>query len=163
TKGHGHIESSAGPRSGVNDQLPANRLQPFPHADQSQPLGPRGTDIEPDSVVTDCHCEALVPLHQLNGNLSGGAVLDGVLKRLLDNTVHAERQLLRQGDRHVVEANCHLDVWMRNLSQKTVEPSDEADEPELGRMQTMRQVVHALGNSVRALEGYAGEFARVPA
>ena len=46
----------------------------------------------------------------------------------------------------------------RQLVLERLERGDQADQPQLGRMQTVREVVDALGETVRAVHGFGREL-----
>jgi hypothetical protein len=84
-------------------------------------------------------------------------VLDGVLKRFLDDPVEAQREIVRKRRRQVLVRDCDGNARLRELALQAVQRGHQANEPQLGGMQAERQVAHAPGNALDSAQRVAGQ------
>ena len=73
----------------------ADRVEALVHADEAETSPELRAHVEPCAVVDDAHREAGLTALQMDENLARAAMLERVLKRLLHDAIHAERDVLR--------------------------------------------------------------------
>ena len=122
-----------------------------------RPVPNRSSHVEPRPVVEYGHGEVGVATLQMDENLARAAMLERVLKRLLHDAIHAERHILRHVRRHVLVRDRDGHTRARELVLKAGERRRQPDQAQLRRVQTVRQIVHALGEGVRAAKRGAGK------
>ena len=77
----------------MNLQSASNRFHPFSHADQAKSRSRHGFDVKSFSVVSNRECHAGRPARQVDRDVAGLAVLDGVPQSLLRDPEQAQRNL----------------------------------------------------------------------
>ena len=97
---------------------------------------------------------------QVDRHLVRLAVLESVVHPFLNNPKQAQGQIVRQRrrDRFVRESNIHL--ASRQLVAKRVESGNQTKQAQPGGMQTVRQILHALGNAPHARHRFVGLASR---
>ena len=97
------------------------------------------------------------PPLKVHDDFPRAAVPQGVLQRLLHDTVQAQRDVMRQRVRHVLVSDRDRHVGPGELLLKAGKCRGEAEQPELDRVEAVRQVVDALGQPVSAAQGRAAK------
>src|SRR5690242_12066643 len=88
------IQTCAAPRPRPNIQRASERIEPFDHADETEPFPPRGPDLEADAVVRYRHRKSVVASAQMHRRLTRATVLDRVLQGFLRDPVETEGQIV---------------------------------------------------------------------
>ena len=94
---HAGSRARAGAGRRADVERAADRLDPFAHADQAEPLPQTRVDVEPDAVVGDRQRETV--RHRPPGArrpCAARAVLEGILQRLLHDAEQTQRHVGRQ-------------------------------------------------------------------
>ncbi len=94
---------------------------------------------------------------KMDDDLARAAMLQGVLKGLLHDAIETQGHILGQRIRHVLVRDSDLDPGPGQLVLEALERRGQAEQSELRRVQAMRQVVHALGEVMRAAQHGAGK------
>src|SRR3981189_1968040 len=91
------------------------------------------------------------------------AVPDRVVQRLLRDPEQAQGEIGRKRRRDVMMRERDIDTRLRQFARQALERRAEADQTPLRGLQTMREIVHALADELRAMEHLSEHITTVAA
>ena len=93
----------------LNEQLPANQFQTFPHARQAQPETSSRLNVEADTFIANGELDGVTRSAKTNLEVLAPAVPHGVVQGFLENPEEAERHVRRDTGWDVLDVEIDLD------------------------------------------------------
>ena len=144
---HASLDCGASRVLRVDDKVSLHELKPFLHADEAQPAPFPGSRIEADARIANSQGNCVRQMAKFNFETMHSAMLYAVVKRFLQNPEEAQRDL-GVYRRDVIARKRNLDLFLlRQLRAETSRGFHDAEMPQCGRVQFMRQAMNASGDT----------------